>query len=517
MKSTPVHFFKKSSYFFVIFIQNSCTDALGFAMVILGKLVKGICMWKTVVLISIVLTTVIGCMLFWQWKAYSKQNDSTNETAEKVELEITVKSSENELYVTQKITGITANKEYKIKKPDSLYRFSCLNINNNQCKLSEESSLTIVPEQNELTFEYSIPISKKNKAYFLDDWTAIIPEVTVTRSTIIVVDSKKQDGTWVAGAMMKGFKEMDLIDYYYFEAAGSAPALYWQSEYLERAEDSNEFIQFYSRDKFKNNFYPSELKALKFYPFVTVIFTDLHHEQLSKGILITNPNIKPELLKRKLIQYYYEGKLKLPAEQNWILDVLTSYSANLPAVSAKGKEVLQELKSKLTEEELTAWIGFINSSSDSLTIKQLDSYISGLRGLSTRFFTLNSEKLQSLVPLYFYDSRKVKINGDYINGIEVLYEEGKSLFPFVETMKALDFKAEILADKETILLVKGTNTYRFFLNRNIFIYNEDDYGLLERPLSTVNGRIYISKQWIENLFKVSIEEEEKEIILSNGD
>ncbi|MBY0120819.1 stalk domain-containing protein [Bacillus sp. S/N-304-OC-R1] len=473
-------------------------------------------MWKTVVLISIVLTTVIGGMLFWQWKAYSKQNDSINVPAEKVEQEITVKSSGNELNITQKITGITAKKEYKIIKPESLFRFSCMNKNNDPCNSSKESSLTIIPDQNELIFEYTIPTAQKNKAYLLEKWTAIVPEVTITRSTIIIVDTVNRSGTWAAGAEMKGFKEMDLIDYYYFEAAGTAPSLYWQSKHLEKADGSTGFIQFYSGAKLNNKFYMKELDALNHYPFVTVILTDQHIEQTSRGILILKPNIKEESLKRKLIQYYYEKKFKsLPSDQQWVLDVLTSYSANLPAETTKGKEVLLELKSKLSEDELKHFIGLINKSPNLITIKELDNYISNLRGLSTSFFVYNSETPNSIVPLYFYDSRKVKINGHNVDGIKVLYEEGKSLFPFIKTMKALDYQAEVLEDKETILLVKGTNTYRFFLNRNIFIYNEDDYGLLERPLSTINGSIYISKQWIETLFKVSIDEEEKEIILSD--
>ncbi|MEH7524443.1 stalk domain-containing protein, partial [Bacillus sp. JJ1503] len=131
-----------------------------------------------------------------------------------------------------------------------------------------------------------------------------------------------------------------------------------------------------------------------------------------------------------------------------------------------------------------------------------------------RFFTLNEGKVDSLVPLYFYDSRKVVVNGTANEGLEVIFEEGNSMFPFINTMIALDYEAEVLTDKETILLKKGSNTYRFFLNRNIFIYNEDDYGLLERPLAVINGNIYMSGQWIETLFKVTIEEEDDEIIFS---
>ncbi|MEH7391663.1 hypothetical protein, partial [Bacillus sp. JJ1474] len=442
-------------------------------------------MWKTFVLISIVLTTVIGGMLFWQWKAYSKQNEFTNETFERAVQEITVKSNANELSITQKITGLTAGNEYKVEKPESLFRWSCININNKPCESKEDQALILIPEQNQLVFEYIIPITKDSKAFLLEDWTTSLSEVAVTRSSIIIVDSVKKGGTWAAGAMLKGFKEMDLIDYYYFEGIGSAPAVYWQSEPLLATESKNGLVTYFSNQEI-NNTIIKEIQSLKDFPYISVIFTNQINEQSSKGLLISKPDIKEDAFKRKIFNYFYEKKLKnLPNEENWVIDVLTSYSANLQAGTAKGNQVLLEMKNKLTEEEIGDFFTAINSSSKPLTLQNLDNFVSEIRGLSTRFFTLNEGKVDSLVPLYFYDSRKVVVNGTANEGLEVIFEEGNSMFPFINTMIALDYEAEVLTDKETILLKKGSNTYRFFLNRNIFIYNEEDYGLLERPLAVI--------------------------------
>ncbi|WNS77058.1 stalk domain-containing protein [Bacillus sp. DTU_2020_1000418_1_SI_GHA_SEK_038] len=471
-------------------------------------------MWKTFVLISIVLTTVIGGMLFWQWKAYSKENESTIQTSENAAQEITVKSSERELLITQKVTGLTAGKEYKVDKPESLFRWSCINIRNNPCESSDENALKLIPEQNELVFEYMIPIKKDSKAFLLEDWTISLPEIAVTRSSVIIVDSVKSGGAWVAGAKLKGFKEMDLIDYYYFEGNGGAPAVYWQYEPLQATESKNELFTYFGSREI-NKLLISEFQGLKDFPYVSVIFTDQMKEQTSNGLLISKPGIKEDDFKLKMFNYFYEKKFRnLPMDKQWVIDALASYSAKLPASTEKGNVVLHEMKIKLTEEELGAFLNTINTSSEPLTIQKLDQFVSEIRGLSTRFFTLNEGKMDSLVPLYFYDPRKVAINGNTITGLEIIFEEGKSMFPFIETMKALDYGVEILADKETILLRKESNTYRFFLNRNIFIYNEDDYGLLEKPLAIINGNIYMSGQWIETLFKVEIEEEDDEIIIS---
>jgi hypothetical protein len=66
-----------------------------------------------------------------------------------------------------------------------------------------------------------------------------------------------------------------------------------------------------------------------------------------------------------------------------------------------------------------------------------------------------------------------------------------------------------------MLLSKGNNSYRFYLNKNVFIYNEEDYGLLENPLTNQNGTVFIEIQWFKSLFGVTAEEREDEIHLTS--
>jgi pantothenate kinase len=89
----------------------------------------------------------------------------------------------------------------------------------------------------------------------------------------------------------------------------------------------------------------------------------------------------------------------------------------------------------------------------------------------------------------------------------------QKLFPFVETLSSLGFQVKVLSDNETLLLTKGLNSYRFFVNQNIFIYNEEDYGLLENPLTKINHTIYIDYQWLTSLFNIQIDEDENTVYL----
>ncbi|MBU8877697.1 hypothetical protein BGM26_01675 [Bacillus sp. FJAT-29790] len=469
-------------------------------------------MWRAFILVFMILTTSIGGMLFWQWKAYSKQYIPINENDEKIVQEITVQTSKEELQITQKLTGLTTGKEYRMTIPESLLRWSCIKAKGEGCETKDEHAF--LSENNEIMFEYNISVSNEKKSFLLNDWTTVLPEVEIKSTSIEIIDSVRRKGTWVTGMPLKGHKEMDLIDYYYFTGIGDTPSIYWQLSPLEIKQSHNGIVYYTNQLGSSADYSFNEIKELTNFPSVSVVLSDENAEITGKRIILTH-GIDEEMLKRKLINYFYEEKFKgIPSNEQWILDVFTSATANLPAKTEKGKAILLEMNKKLSEEELTLFFKQLNSGPQKLTTQTLDNFMGKLKGYNTRFFTLNKDKSAPFVPLYFSDPRKVTIMGKEKKDIKVMIEEGNMLYPFIDTMRELGFEVKSLADQEMILLTKGSNSYRFYLNRNIFIYNEEDYGLLESPLTNLNGKIYMNKQWIQTIFNISINEGTQEIRLS---
>lgn len=467
-------------------------------------------MRRTAILIFIVLITTSSSMLFWQWTAYSKQNNMIDDNFEKVTQELIVKMETEKLHITQKIIGLTADKEYRVTIPENLFDWSCVKEDGKACESADENPRTFLADKEEMIFQYTIPIPKAGE-FWLNEWTAHLSDVTVAKTDIEIIAPAKRDGSWVAGAPLKGFKEMDLIDFYFFSGVGDAPSLYWQPGILNNKKNKNG-IDFYYTQNSIDSFQLKEITSLNGFPYVAVVFSDQNVEYSGRGIIVTSSRTKEDELKRKLINYYFEKRYDI--EEKWLIDVLTSYTAKIPAVTAKGKAVLKEMNNKLSDKERETFFNHVKTATGSLTTQILDGYLNEIKGVHTRFFTLNKAESSPFVPLYFYDKRKVIIAEKEQKGLEVIVNEGKMLYPFIDTMEALGFEVNTLPDQETILLLKESNSYRFYLNSPLFIYNEEDYGLLESPLTNINGNIYISKQWIQTLFKVSIEEGEMEIKLS---
>lgn len=469
-------------------------------------------MWRISFTLLIVLCSVIGGMLFWQWHVYSDYDQPKNEL-EKTEQELTVESKGNQLIITQRIEGLKSGKEYRISFPESITSWSCEKAEGEICESVDENPSSFVAENHSLILRYQIELKETN-AFLLNDWMGQLPDVEISHTTIKVVDSARREGSWVAGFPLKGFNKLELIDYYVFAGEGARGSLYWQSEPLTKITDQNG-LQFFAQENKDKQDYPFEsVKQIPNLSGISVIFTSHFQETNGIGLMVANLDMKNELLERKIVYNYFLGKAPtLPIEERWLIDALTSLFLAQQSNVPKGNELISELNSVLAKEEI---VNFLNAviREDSITPEKLDELIGTIKEKHTHFFTLNKNEDTKLVPLYFNDARKVVLQEKIQEDIEVLLVNDEKLLPFIDTMSALGFEAKALEDQETILLNKGNNNYRFYISQNIFLYNEADFGLLENPLQMINGTVYIKVQLLPEIFKANIEETENEIKIS---
>jgi hypothetical protein len=473
-------------------------------------------MWKLSFTLLFILNLVIGIMLFWQWNVYSQYNEQTSgKKAETAEQEITVETKEKLLEVTQKIKGLHSEKEYRIMVPDTISEWSCLKEDGNTCDSLDENPLSFLAENGTLKVTYSLT-PNKNGPFLLNEWMVRFPDVSIEETTIEIIDSTRRDGTWVAGFPLKGHNKLDLIDYYVFKGEGQVSSLYWQPSPLEKLKGSQS-VQFFVKDKTQNiDFSFEALRQVPNFSGMSVVFTDAFADTNGNGLMIASPDTKVEVLERKIIyNYLLDLAPNLPLEERWLIDVLSSILTGLEVSIPKGNEFINELRNNLTDDELEQFKTLIFEK-ESISPQSLDEVLGFVKGKSTHFFTLNKNEETKLVPLYFYDSRKVYIQDEVQEDIEVLLINDEKLLPFVETMSALGYEVKLLSDEETLLLTKGHNSYRFYVNQNIFIYNQEDYGLLENPLKRIEGQIYMDASWLKSLLKVTIEETNTEFKLTNS-
>jgi hypothetical protein len=464
---------------------------------------------RTSFFIFMILTAVIGGLLFWQWKAYSEKNDSLGrKQSESARQEITVESTANELKILQTISGLAEGKEYKVSVPEKVSSWKCLGEEGKPCKSNDRLPDTYLAEKGKIIFSYSIALSHNASSFLLNDWLVTLPNVTISSSKLEVVDYAKRGGSWVAGLPLKGNKQLDFIDYFVFEGESGSFSLYWQKKTLENVKNIPQ-ISIFAESK------DIEHVALSLpfaeFPYFSVVITDSYPEVQGEGIIVLK-KYQQDALERIAFDLYFHTKFsKAKIEEQWMADVFSAYFTKQKSWEAKGEKILQELTYKLSEHELEEFMSSIIQEKGSLSAKKLDDRLSKQKGLKTRFFILNKEKAAPFIPLSFFDSRKVFMNGEERKGIEIYYQNEKRFYPFTDVLTGLGYEIKQITDEKSLILKKGNNNYRFYTDRKIFIYNEEEYGLLENPFHELNGKVYIEEKWLMALFKAKIEENEHQI------
>ncbi len=473
-------------------------------------------MWKIPFTFFIILSAVISGLLFWQWDAYSKEIEKPTDM-EHANQKISIKTESDILVITQKLSGLTGKKEIPFVLPSEVISWQCLLEDGSECGKQEESITSLKPDnKGNIQLQFTLPINVNEKAFLFNQWLASFSNVQVTDTKVELIDSMKRNGTWVMGIPLKGHKKLDLIDYYVYEGQLANPSLYWQSNSLLHEEVDSK-LMIYSEEEGNLQQTYNSIQQISNRPHVSVVITRELQEGNGNGMIITRPDIKPEMLEKKLLYSLLKLKFEnLPMEQSWLVDLHVSLILNSESQIPKSNQAIQEIKSKLTEKELESYLQTFLSKEILYTPQYLDDILLSVTGKRTNFFNENKNEDTNLIPLYFLEKREISVNGTIQKNLHIIYLGDQKLFPFVETLSSLGFQVKVLSDHETLLLTKGLNSYRFYVNENIFIYNEEDYGLLENPLTKINHTIYIDYQWLTSLFNIQIDEDENTVFLKES-
>lgn len=470
-------------------------------------------MQRKEVMVSVILLIIIGCILLWQWLLYINNKEIENDVENgKVSQEIEINVKNKYLAVTQKIVGLSRGKKYEIRIPPVAENMTGLPDENKMSANQDGSrSGTFHAESDTLTVRYEIPFAKNEGPVLLSDWLVEMKNVTVSGTSIEVIDPQKGKGTWVAGLPLTTLQELEHIDHYFFLGGTKKPALYWHPEVLKKLTVAEEKLAiFYEGDRKPETALLKKVENLSNFAYVSLVLTNRFAETEAGGIVIY-----PEGGEEsgdwlwKLANQYFQAKLEAPSEnREWAADVLTSLFTGIKAEGEKAAGVLRELEGDFSENELQQFIYMATREKKDLTFGHLDICLSEIKGRKTDFFALNGQSSSKLIPLYFYETRDIYVNGDLKEEIKVVYKEGERFFSAKETFAALSYNVNIVENGKTLLLSKGTRNYRFYVDENIFILNEEHFGLLEQPLRMIDGELFIKEKWLIKIFHCSINDEE---------
>ncbi|WP_210363705.1 hypothetical protein [Bacillus sp. REN3] len=471
-------------------------------------------MKKVSILFMIILAALLIVILVWQWATFLSREALTKRTAANTIIQnITITADEQGLKVKQVFQGLE-ERSYEAAFPGQASNLECKDATGAPCRKAERKNHYFGLD-GQLQFNYYIKGDFQSKSTLIDGWMVILADTFVSGTKLKVVDQRNRQGMWVAGLPLKGHKQMEFVDYYVFEGTTPNPALYWHNKKLINIP-TKKGISYYADKKSSNSsFQTKTLDCLRQNGHVSVVVTNQKQNERGPGMVIAAGNTPKDRLEHELAAAFLELKLPpLAQSEKWMADALASLAVSHPASTQKGRDLTAELKRKVSASDLSDFLVFLEKSPSLQDFEQLDEHLGKLNGLNTDFFMINRREDSPLSPLIFTETRSLFINENKISNPEIIVEDGKRFYPFLETMGFLGFVATYEPSKDIVKVTSFKKKFIFNSKDATFDLNGKKYGLLSKPFILKKEILYMEEAVMESIFGISVIEDDQEIRIS---
>jgi len=442
-----------------------------------------------------ILTLVIFALLFFQWNSYEK---TSGDRKRSMSQQITIKHSGNEILVTQVFQPLEED-SYQLNIPTGIENVKCQN---------DDCPKKLKPMNNQIQITYNIEQDDRNHAFLLNEFISI-DNVLTEHTSMEIIESSKERGTWSSNMNLVSKDSMELIDYYLFENDGEATDLYWQKNPLIRSVTKEGFILYKSEPLKASRLLPNI--DYQFSQMPAIIFSDFMKNQQTESLIFVS-NGEEEQLKSEILVSLIWAEF-IPNEENGhiVAEVIAAFIENREPTLNHAKTMFHELKNQLTDEKRNQFLKhlFNQQHQNIRNVNTFDIILGDVAGGKTDFFKKNIST-GSFHPLLFVKEKDLYVRNQHLEH-SLLYFDGQSrYYPFQTIMESLGYEYKILHENE-VYVKNDIETYRFYFDKTYFILNEDEYGLYENPFKRIGESIFIREEWLARLFKVQVFESEKKI------
>lgn len=452
---------------------------------------------------SLLLSAVIGCILFIQWKGYSLEKDKD---AAKLEQTVIVRHGYNEFSIKQVIKNLPEG-QYQMRFPENAKEIDCFFGEDKACKWVSEQKNKLKGNGEPVTFTYKLKAPSSPSEFWLENWGAIIEGVPFSFTRVQLTELSWRKGSWAAGDDLAGKQKMDAIDYYVFEKDGGLPALYWQSKDLLSTE-MNHHLTIYSEGD------PSldSLVLQKIVPNekMSVIISSYAKEVTEKENFLFIP-IQTKDTDERLTRLLLNKKINYKEGEEWYIDLIASLMMGTPVQNNKVEKIRKTISSILTKDQLERWLESVLSVETELSSVKMDELLESTANIKTDFFQRNAKISQSFHPFYFMDTREVYVNEHKVDDVKIMLQNDRTYISFVPLMKRLGYHIDSSSQAGEMVINKDGDTYHFFFSKKLFHLNGEQFGFRNNPFFVNQKEVYLDIAAITSLFHLNIVESTHEI------
>ncbi|MGR3763743.1 hypothetical protein [Rossellomorea sp. NS-SX7] len=460
-------------------------------------------MRRIILSFTFVMVLAIAGILFFQWNGFLSGSAEVSRISE-VNQTFTIKHMGNGFFITQEVHFVSGNqKEMKIGWPENATNFECVDEDGDRCLSKEhgEFSIKVKEEENEkLTITYKLERQLAKGNLLLRDWYPVLSSAIPVKTTINIIEETARHAAWISGYKDSKHEEMDFIDYYSFNGSGLPSDLLLYSGELNLYED--ERVRVYSKEKTNYNMGEAEYSDSG---FVTVVIDDGIPAHETENLLIMGKDQSQSILMQKVNWGLKQQKYSASYQESWLKEFMASMIMKSPQGSPKALKVYQELENGLTVNQFAAFRQLLmEERSTMIQAGRMDVLLKQATNFTSSYITEMTKHKGKEIPFVLKASQTVILNGKPLNGADLIQYKRDELISMTEVLQAAGIEFKYLQEG-IIYSIKGGNSYRFFIDKDYFIINEENYGLLTKPVQRIGGTVFMDVEWLEKLFKMEIE------------
>ncbi|WP_201716674.1 hypothetical protein [Rossellomorea arthrocnemi] len=441
---------------------------------------------------------VSSVILFFQWMGFTTESAGESGVVE-VNQSYSIIHKDGRFQVTQSIhfpTTISSD-PILIHWPVEAEDFACKDKEENNCLTKENGEFyvsTLNRDPQEITITYSMERSMKADSVQLRDWYPVLSDVSTINTDIQLTEKTLRNGKWISGYQSSSNKKLDYIDYYFFSGRGEPSDLVWTTGAWKERRSSNVRVLTEEGDL-------AEFDAFASFEsdegFVTVIITKKLKPFQSPHLIVMS-NASGEQVKNIRKNLMYQA-LSSRDEEAWLKELVVGIQDNEPPYNSKPAWAYKQLKEGLNPLQWDDLKQKMNN--QSVDTIMLDDAVRKVTGFTSTFFA-ESVKGKENPKLILKANMPIMINQKSRKLSYISYKQ-KEFIQFPEAVQALDIEVNEIGPGVYLSKVNG-KTFRFYEDEDYFINNEENYGLLVKPVQRIEGSIYMDIHWFEKLFDVEV-------------
>ncbi|BCB03237.1 hypothetical protein [Bacillus sp. KH172YL63] len=448
---------------------------------------------------------VSASILIFQWMGFSTESAVDKGTVA-VDQSYSIIHKADTFQISQTLRFSSAVPDrMTITWPVGAEGYSCINQSEDNCLTKENGEFLITNisgAEETVTLTYSLKVPVENGRLLLTDWFPVLSSLITEKTDIQIIEKNVREGRWVAGYPSFHHKKLDYIDYYFFDGEGGPSDLIWLTGEWEEHETEAGRILFPHSDTADLE----GLEALKSSGgYVTVVRSNELTPHSSPHLIIVKNMDETAIadVKESLIYQSYTSK----DEEGWMKEFIAGLLLNRPPATGKASWAYKEIREALTPSQMDVFRREVERQKvRTVDGVKLDEWVEDVTGFHSSFFR---EGLNSGGPLTLAADKSIIVSDRPVELSYILYKQ-KKFIQFPQALKALGMDYEELETGVYFMSMDG-NTFRFYVDEDYFIYNEENYGLLVKPVQKIGDAIYMDVHWFEKLFKVKVIEKEKSI------